>query len=80
MMCREVDTTHGVAVDELMIGRDSRAMVVAIRVVVAAHRSRQVVFGTQGAIHNEGKRRHDRESGRKASAHRLGETNHRAPE
>ena len=78
MMRRKVNTNHGV--DSLMIGCDGRTVAMTVRVVVAAHGGRNVVFATQCPIHDEGKRRHHRESGREASAHRLGETNHRAPE
>lgn len=81
MMRREVGTLHRFAADKLMIGRDGRTVAVAMRVVVAAaHHRRQVVFGTECPIHDEGKRRHDRQGGRQASAHRLGGTNHRVPE
>ena len=49
---------------------------VTVRVMVTAARRREVMPGAERAVRHEGKRRHDRQSGREASAQQLGVTNH----
>jgi hypothetical protein len=52
------------------------AVTMRLAMVVMARRRRHMMIGAQRAVHGEGKRGHDRESGRNTSAHQLGETNH----
>ena len=88
--CIGVRTRHGrgatvrrgqvnVAIDKLMAGRVSGSvtMYVRVRVIVpAAARGRQVMIGAERAIRHERKRRHDRQTGRKALGLQTEVTNH----
>jgi hypothetical protein len=65
-----------VAIDGLVIGCDVRSVAMHVRMIVAAGRHRHVVLTAERAIRDECKRRHDRQRGREAPAHQLGETNH----
>jgi hypothetical protein len=52
------------------------AVTVRLAMVMMARRRRHVMIGAQRSVHGKGKRRHDRQSGREASAQQLGVTNH----
>ena len=69
----DVGAVHGIGIDNLMIGG---TVTVSVRVIVTAALGREVMPGAKRTVRHEGKRRHDRQSGRKASAQQLGVTNH----
>jgi hypothetical protein len=75
----DVDAAHDVAIGELVIGGVGRGVTVSVRVIVTATR-RQVMIGAKRAVQHEGKRRHDRKSGRETPSEQMNETNHRAPD
>jgi hypothetical protein len=52
------------------------AVTVRLAMVMMARRRRHVMIGAQRSVRGKGKRRHDRQSGREASAQQLGVTNH----
>jgi hypothetical protein len=71
----DIGAVHGIGIDNLMIGW-SVSVTVSMHVIVTAARGREVKPRAERTIRHEGKRRHDRQSGREASAHQLGVTNH----
>ena len=73
----EIDAARDVAIDDLVIGcvRRTVTRTVTVSMIVTAAR-RHMMTVTERAVRHEGERRHDRQSGRKASAQQLGVTNH----
>jgi hypothetical protein len=75
MMAHNVGIGHNVAVDDLVI-ENSRRMTVGVHMAVSVHVtdmrrcSRHEMTTAQCAIDHEGKRRHHRQGGQDASAHR----------
>lgn len=53
-----------------------RAVTMRLAMVVMARRRRHMMIGAQRSVQREGKRRHDRQTGRETPAQQLGETNH----
>ena len=75
----KLDAIGDVAIDGVVIRRVGRAVAVIVMVMVTGARQRRpVVIRAKRAVEHQGKRRHDRQTGREAPEMRSDGTNHRS--